>query len=48
LKPFDELYEQLSSPPKDKVDIKDLVKQLQEEKLLGKNTGPAPVEEPYQ
>jgi hypothetical protein len=40
LKPFDELYEELSRPPKDKVDIKDLVKQLRDEQLLGKNAGP--------
>jgi hypothetical protein len=46
--PFDQLFEKLSQPPKDKVDVKDLIKQLQDEKLLGKNAGPAPVEEPYQ
>ena len=45
---FDSLWEELSLLPKDKVDVKDLIKQLQEEKLLGKNAGPAPVEEPYQ
>ena len=37
LKPFDQVCEELSRPPKDKVDVKDLVKQLQEEKLLGKS-----------
>jgi hypothetical protein len=35
--PFDQLFEKLSQPPKDKVDVKDLIKQLQEEKLLSRS-----------
>jgi hypothetical protein len=34
--PFDQLFEKLSQPPKDKVDVKDLIRQLQDEKLLNK------------
>jgi hypothetical protein len=45
LRPFDELYEELTRPPKDKVDVKDLIKQLKDEELLGKSKEANP---PYQ
>lgn len=45
LRPFDELWTELTQPPKDKVDVKDLIKQLQNEKLLGGNKEASP---PYQ
>jgi hypothetical protein len=45
LQPFDQLFEKLSQPPKDKIDVKDLIKQLQDEKLLGSSKESSP---PYQ
>jgi hypothetical protein len=44
---FDSLWEELSRIPKDKVDIKDLVKQLQEEKLLSRSKEANEVGNPY-
>jgi hypothetical protein len=44
LQPFDQVWEELNRT-KDKVDVKDLIKQLQDEKLLGNSKEASP---PYQ
>jgi hypothetical protein len=47
LQPFDKVWEELTRPPKDKVDVKDLIKQLQDEKLLGKSKDASEAGNPY-
>lgn len=47
--PFDKVWEEIRQPPKDKIDVKDLIKQLKDEELLGKSKDEADKlgKEPY-
>jgi hypothetical protein len=47
LQPFDQVWEELTRPKDKGVDVKDLIKQLQDEKLLGKSKDANEAGNPY-